>query len=205
MYMPVRNIVKQFQANGYYHVYNRGAAQRKIFREPDDYTYFLKLFNRHLSQAPFVNSLGYEYPWYKNTISLNAFCLMPNHFHLLVYQIEPRSMINLQRSICTAYSMYFNRKYKLKGHVFEGAYKAVLINDESYLLHVTRYIHMNPRDFQSWQYSSLKYYLNNSSPSWVQIVQIKNLYGSTDYLQFLTDYQAQHHELKLLKKYFLLD
>ena len=77
-------------------------------------------------------------------IDLLAYCLMPNHFHLLVYQEKINSMNHFLRSVATKYAMFFNRKYDRTGHLFEGIYKAVLVETEEQLIYLSKYIHRNP-------------------------------------------------------------
>ncbi|MBI2591928.1 transposase [Candidatus Saccharibacteria bacterium] len=74
---------------------------------------------------------------------------MPTHFHLLVYNKKETGITDLMCSILTAYGLYFNRVHKGRGRLFESTYEASLINDEAYLWHISRYIHLNPQDIRS--------------------------------------------------------
>ena len=82
MSMPNRNIVKLYDADSYYHVYNRGVDKRDIFLDDQDCAVFLGLLKRHLDKKPYIGSQGRNYEWLVNDIEIVAFCLMPNHFHL---------------------------------------------------------------------------------------------------------------------------
>jgi len=79
-----------------------------------------------------------------NLFKIHAFCLMPNHFHLLIEQIGDTSISKLISQICTSYSMFINKKYKRVGHVFQDKFKAVLIENNPQLMWTSAYIHMNP-------------------------------------------------------------
>jgi len=106
-----------------------------------------------------------------SSINLIAYCLMPNHFHFLIEQVSDRDINKFMQSVVTRYSMYFNKKYNRVGKLFQGHYKAVLINDENYLLHLSRYIHLNPREFTKnieSAYSSYAEYLGNRHTSWIK-------------------------------------
>lgn len=81
---------------------------------------------------------------FSGEITLIAYCLMPNHFHLLLKQKGRDSIDKFMNSLATRYSMYFNRKYKRVGSLYQGVYKAVLVDTDEQLLHLTRYIHRNP-------------------------------------------------------------
>ncbi|MBI2103841.1 transposase [Candidatus Woesebacteria bacterium] len=183
--MPSKNSLKIDIENGYYHIYNRGVEKRIIFQDTQDYKVFLKYLKESLSPLPDPKNLEKNFTLqgtsfkgvprqpknFYRKIELHSFCLMPNHFHLLIKQIEKGSMQGLMRSLLTRYSTYFNKKYKRVGPLFQGRYKAVLVNNEEYLLHLTRYIHLNPTEYTknivSW-YSSYADYLSLRKTKWVK-------------------------------------
>ena len=192
--MPARNTVKEYRAYSFYHVYNRGAGGRAIFFDEVDRKKFLSLLQRHI--LPPENDGTSKYPIYN--IQLAAYCLMGNHFHLLLYQEEdPHAITGFMRSVSTAYSMYFNARHKEKGHLFQGIYKASHISSDSYLLHITRYIHLNPQTYLTYRWSSLRYYLGESSP----LVRHENLpsFSPDEYKQFLEEYTDRRQLLKEIK------
>ena len=152
--MPCRNIIKTYNSNSYYHIYNRGVEKRKIFIDDQDYATFESLLKRYLSNKPTKDSRGRNYIFLGGEVSLIAFCLMPNHFHMIIYQTELDSMTKLLRSVCSSYVTYFNNKYNRVGALFQGNFKAIQIKDESYLLFLTRYIHRNPADYLEYEWSS---------------------------------------------------
>lgn len=198
--MPSRNIVKTDVAESYYHVYARGANRQKIFLEQSDFVKFLRLFERYLSLKEAKSSAGVSFPNYYNKLELLGFCLMPNHFHLLIYQRQQGAMPEFMKGLMISYSMYFNLKYKHSGPLFESRYKASMISDDSYLEHVSRYIHLNPRDWRNYEYSSLPYYLQQISDEWLRPERVISRFDTPEeYLQFAKDYQQNKDMLDILK------
>lgn len=203
--MPSRNTVRKFAPESYYHVYNRGVNKRSIFKDDQDYVVFMGLLKRYLDpKNSDTDKFGRSYPNFAKEISLNAFCLMPNHFHLLIYQENERSITGFLKSLSTAYTMYFNKKYKRVGHLFQDRYKASLLDNDPYLLHISRYIHLNPKKYLNWEYSSLPYYKNEKHASWVKPQPILDLFEGTSYMNFLADYEDYRDMLAEIK-YSLAD
>lgn len=197
--MPARNTVREHQAHSYYHIYNRGVEKRRIFLDADDYTVFLSLLKRHLSRDPDFKQ-GRVAETYYDDIELQAYCLMPNHFHLLVYVNEnPSSITKLMRRVCTAYTMYFNKKYKRVGPLLQGRFKASRITSDPYLVHISRYIHLNPQDYKNWPYSSVNYFIGDWQSEWVRPDKLYKLYEYGTYEKFLEDYQDHKAALDEIK------
>jgi REP element-mobilizing transposase RayT len=153
--MPSKFRLKTYKSGGIYHIYNIGIDSRAIFLDDDDYNVFLDVLKRYLLLEEESTPIGFKQDKpsiYKrkqsmklnHEVSLLAFCLMQNHFHLLLRQQTEDGIVKFMRRVCTYYSMYFNKKYKRRGNLFEGVYRAVLIEDGMKLLHLSRYIHLNP-------------------------------------------------------------
>ena len=194
--MPTRNTIKTYYAPAYYHVYNRGAGGQKIFIDSVDKQKFLSLLERHSNPEHKNNP---EYPFPLHETQLAAYCLMGNHFHMLLYQHDdPDAITQLMRSVSTAYAMYFNKRHKRQGHLFQSIFKASLITDEAYLMHITRYIHMNPRTYMTYKWSSLRFYLGEQPPAWLLVELVQSM-SPVKYRQFLIDYEGKKAELELLK------
>lgn len=193
--MPGRNILKEYGADEYYHIYSRGVAKQNIFLDDQDYEVFMSLFKRYLSSST-AKSRGHGiYPRYDTRMKLLSYCLMRNHVHLLIYQHDETAIIDFMRSMMTSYSMYFNRKYKRVGPVFQSRYRASRITQDSYLEHITRYIHLNPKDWEDFPYSSLRYYRGDAAAEWVHPEQILDIFPSAEqYIEFLRDYEG-HKEM----------
>jgi putative transposase len=186
--MPRRNVIRQDVADSFQHVYARGHSKHKIFIDEQDYITFLNLFERYLSAEEAKDPYGISYPNFFNKVELLAYALMPNHFHLLIYQRQPGEMAKFMQSVLTSYSHYFNKKYKRTGSLFESRYKASMISDPSYLEHISRYIHLNPKHWREYEYSSLPYYLQQDEVSWIRPKRILNLFsGPDEYLVFVSE------------------
>jgi len=144
--MPSRNIIRSYLENSYYHIYNRGVEKRDIFLDDQDYKVFLHFLKRYLTKPP--ESPEQVRPLWRSDlfdkIKLIAYCLMNNHFHLMVKQSTKEATTDFMRALIDSYVRYFNEKYERVGSLFQGRFKAVLIDSEPYLLHLTRYIHLNP-------------------------------------------------------------
>lgn len=150
--MPTRRV--QFTGGECYHLYNRGTERREVFIRQGDYQRFLYLLfacndrqplhNTH--RAQFLGAAGVQRER-RSYIDLLCFCLMPNHFHLLVRQREDDGGVaHFMQKLGTAYTMYFNTKYERTGALFQGTYKATHVSTDEYLLPLSRYIHLNPLD-----------------------------------------------------------
>lgn len=160
--MPAKNVLKSYVEGGYYHIYNRGVNKRTIFMDEQDYAVFLSYLKLYLlpkdekalkkiiadSNATYKEKEKAEAKLHLNNfnsrIELIAYCLMPNHFHFLLKQVGEKDMEIFMRSVGTKYTMYFNRKYKRVGPLFQDTYKAVLMKTDAQILYLTRYIHRNP-------------------------------------------------------------
>lgn len=186
-----------FVSNSFYHVYNRGVSKQKVFLDDQDYGYFLSLLKRYLAtEVKEKRSNHGNYPYYGKEVELLAYCLMPNHFHLLLYQISEEGMTHLLKSVSVAYSMYFNKKYHHVGAVWQQRYRAVRIDNDSQLLHISRYIHMNPREYRHWQWSSIGYFIGDKHASWIHYQRLPPV---GHYVSFLAEYEGRRAELEELK------
>lgn len=134
--MPYRKTV--FATNYFYHVYNRGVAKQPIFIDNQDKFVFLKKLHQYRRKNSLLSKK--ETP----LVSLHVFCLMPNHFHLIIRQETEGGIISFLRKLGTSYVMYFNKKYNRVGPLFQGRFQAKLIDKDEYIIHLARYIHLNP-------------------------------------------------------------
>lgn len=160
--MPATNSLKDYSKSSFYHIYNRGVEKRLIFQDDQDYAVFLSylqtyllpkdmdLLNQQLSD-PTLSSKEKEKILsllrlnnFSDEITLLAYCLMPNHFHFLIQQKSADTIDKFMNSIGTRYTMYFNKKYKRVGSLYQDVYKAVMVYTDKQLLNVTHYIHKNP-------------------------------------------------------------
>lgn len=199
--MPSKNIRKQYVEDADYHVYSRGVNKQPVFIDEFDYLYFLEILKRYLSNEPKVSSSRVTYKHFAPEVTLIAFCLMPNHIHLLVHQKNKDSISRFMQSVMTSYSMYFNKRHKRVGPVFQSRYLARRIDSEGYLHHISRYIHLNPKFWDTYEYSSLPYYKGKKSAEWLHPESVIELFdGSSEkYLTFLNDYRDQKRILEAVK------
>lgn len=196
--MPSKNVVKHYDSPAFYHIYNRGAGGRKIFCDSNDREKFLSLLERHIVGSPDDTDSKDTYRIYD--VEVVAYCLMGNHFHLLLFQQnEPDQITSLMRSVSTAYSMYFNRRHKSRGHLFQEIYRASQVSNDAYLAHVSRYIHLNPPQYRDYQWSSLPEYLGERVTEWVSPERVLEV-SPTQYQAFLEDYSDRYELLNSFNK-----
>lgn len=200
--MPAKNSIKQYVENGYYHLYNRGVEKRNIFLDNQDYSVFLSYIKQYLEPHE-----GSDPKSLVGDIDLIAFCLMPNHFHFLTKQKTIDGITKFMRAICTNYVMYFNKKYDRVGTLFQGKYKGVLLDNDTYLLHLSRYIHLNPVKIGSDpknSFSSYGYYLGRKQADWLKPDEIMSFFKNArrtslknylSYESFVDDYIIGSEEI----------
>lgn len=145
---------KEFATNEIYHIYNRGNNKENIFLEEQDYRAFIFRLGLSLGFSPrelSENSTIMKFPKSRvrinsksNLFKIHSFCLMPNHFHILIEQLTQIPISNFMLKLGTSYSMYFNKKYKRVGNVFQDCFKSVTIESNPQLMWNAAYIHMNP-------------------------------------------------------------
>jgi len=146
-FMPRK--VRELLDGGIYHIFNRGNDRRKLFQDPEDFRYFLNQLNHAKEELKAV---------------LYHYCLMTNHFHLLLQVVEGGSLPRLMHRAQLAYARYFKKKYKFMGHVFQERFRSPRIPEESYYLQCGRYIERNPvkaglvKDATEYIWSSAAYY-----------------------------------------------
>lgn len=146
--MATRNIT--FAIGEYYHIYNRGTEKREIFLDEDDRKRFIKLLFVANGTKPFAFRdfpVGLPYVEFERgdpALAIGAYCLMPNHFHILIRETNENGISKVMGKVLTSYSSYFNKKYKRTGRLFEGPFKARHVDTDNYLKYLFSYIHLNP-------------------------------------------------------------
>lgn len=140
-----------FAPGEYYHIYNRGTEKRKIFLDKNDYRRFLMLLYFANQDSPVVLKLQgqtLEELAGKRAgtpiVEIVSYCLMPNHFHILVRETTEGGISKFMQKLTTGYTMYFNTKNERTGTLFQGRYKANHVADDRYLRYLISYIHLNP-------------------------------------------------------------
>ena len=179
---------KQFFDGGVYHIYNRGHNKMMVFRDAEDYRFFMQRLEEILSLQP--PKSRWLTPLPKGSFSILSYCLMPNHFHFLVRQETELTVSKLIGKISTSYGIYFNKKYGQVGGIFQDQFKAKEVSDDEYLTHLSGYIHKNPAKPFAWPYSSLSTYLGEKEDLLIDSTLILNMFGNdhSRYRQFIKDY-----------------
>jgi len=184
---------------GYYHIINRGVDKMNIFRYPDDYEYFEELMCFYMKSY---------------SITLHNYCLMSNHYHLLI-ETSQENLSKFMRQLNMNYAIYFNKKYKRVGHLWQGRFKSWFVTDEAYLYTLMLYIEQNPlkanmvKTLEEYPYSSYHYFLGKEIPECLQQAWIVQNHGSdlesiqamlnSDVLTDAKDMQARNKQI--LKAY----
>lgn len=215
--MPSRYVIRSFSENSYYHTFNRGVEKRKIFQDEQDYNIFIYYLSVYLLP---IDDLFQTFPktptrlLNKNLskeVELIAFCLMPNHFHLLLKQLPVDGVSRFIKQLTNAYTLYFNNKYKRVGGLMQGRFGAVPIDSDEQLLHVSRYIHLNPivsklvGDLDDYRWSSYHSYISKNKDLLINNSDVLNHFSSTkDYERFVLDQEDYAKELDTIK-HLLID
>ncbi|MDP4001281.1 MAG: transposase [bacterium] len=144
-----RNII--IAPGEFYHLYNRGTEKRHIFSSQKDYDRFLALLYLcnsniavHLQRQGRTLKEASQIDRGESIVDICAFCLMPNHFHLLVREETENGISRFMQKLITGYTMYFNKQHERSGALFQGKYKATHANNDSYLRYLISYLHLNP-------------------------------------------------------------
>ncbi|MFM2381373.1 MAG: hypothetical protein RLZZ76_140 [Candidatus Parcubacteria bacterium] len=135
----------------FYHVYNRGTDKRTIFVDEVDYKRFTELLfisnSEYLVKFKDVKRVAksvFEFDRGKQLVAISAYCLMPNHFHILLTPLVENGISIFMGKLCTSYSMYFNKRYDRTGSLFQGTFKSQHASSDEYLKYLFSYIHLNP-------------------------------------------------------------
>lgn len=210
-----------------YHIFNRGVAKMPIFLSAKHYKRFIELMNYYrfanlrLSYSSF-NKLAIELREARLEeiilanafdVSLLAFCLMPNHFHLLVKQTNPNGITKFMRHIQDGYAKYFNITSERIGPLYQSSFKAVRVESDEQLVHVSRYIHLNPataylvptEKLHTYPWFSLPNYIEKepSKYSFVDTQIIQSFFKKKDYEMFVYDQIEYQRELAKIKHLLL--
>ena len=199
----------------FYHVYNRGTDKRLMFRDDTDYQRFIKLLYISNSVARVnvrdilrKNNEPYSYERGAPLVSIGTYCLMPNHFHILLTPCVEGGVSAFMHRLCTGYSMYFNRRYNRTGTLLEGPFKSSWVDSDIYLKYLYAYIHLNPLNL--WKRGDidveitdeetlefLKSYPYSSLPDYLGVVRPENvIIDPTPFPEYFVTVADQVRELK---------
>jgi REP element-mobilizing transposase RayT len=193
--MPRRRT--QFAQGQYYHIYNRGVERRPIFREEENYLYLLRLVKEYTGE------LG---------VTVIAYCLMPNHYHVLVRQDGEKRAGLLPQLAFNRYTKAFNKRYGRTGTLFEGRYRSVWVDRTEYLFHLCRYIHANPvkaglvSRLEEWPFSNYLEWVRKRNGTLVDREFVAESFPDVDgYCEFVLEYLEASDTLPQGIEPYLLD
>jgi putative transposase len=179
----------QYLEGHFYHVYNRGAHRSAIFFEEENYRFLLRKIKKYTK---------------KYSIVLVAYCLMPNHYHLLL-KVEPGgNMGQCLRSIFTSFTQAMNKRYLLSGTLFQGQCKRKHVKSQQHCLHLIRYIHRNPvkaqlvKELQGWEFSDYSLWVDRSKKKWSGSADCNVMFGSPEEYRRFAEYSSDD-DTKVLK------
>lgn len=208
--MPYRET--PFEIDYFYHVFSRGVEKRVIFTETRDYERFLQTLYYYQFKGPKPKFSHYsrfktkDFDTNPKIVEINCYCLMPNHFHLLIKQLQEGGVKEFMQKLINSYTKYFNTKHQRVGHLFQGMFKAVLVETDEQLVHLSRYIHLNPYadrligSSDYYPYSSYLNYVSFSPNKLINTNPILNLFkNNEDYKQFVDDQVGYALELERIK------
>jgi putative transposase len=180
----------------YYHIYNRGVEKRDIFANDENYRFLLRRLREFLPDCP---------------VTLIAYCLMPNHYHFLARAEEDDGIGPFLQRLFNSYTQAFNRQEKRSGTLFESRAKSVLIDGNSYLFHIARYVHLNPvragltQRPEDWAHSNYLEFIGLRRGTLAESAFVREQFGTPDeYRKFVEDAIPAEIERRL-EKYKLDD
>lgn len=208
--MPYRII--PFINGEFYHIYNRGLEKQDILTNQRDHSQFIKTIFYYQIQDPkpkfssYRQSKTFPIDSSKKIVDIICYCLIPNHFHLLIKQLQDGGISEFMRRFTHSYTKYRNVRHNRQGPVFQGIFKAVHIESEEQLIHISRYIHLNPlvslltRDLKLYPWSSYLEYIGMRDNPAVKKEEILQLFKSPkDYEKFVLDQADYGAKLELIK------
>lgn len=208
----------------YYHIFSRSIAKYNIFNDSDDFGRFLELINLYryiefkhkyskfnilTDEQKLLIEIGLK-RFSEVDVEIVAYCVMPSHFHLILKQVRNNGVSNFMSKILNSYSRYFNIKHHRSGPLWSGRFKNVLVESDEQMLHLTRYVHLNPSSAGlldnpfNWPWSSLSEYMGKSDGSICQFDTIIDMVPK-DYKKFVLDHKGYQREISIIKSHLIDD
>lgn len=201
-----------------YHIFNRGVAKLPIFEGRRDYNRFLNTFYYYQFQEPrprFSQIKRFKVQNFENNqriIEVLCYCLMPNHFHFMIKQLKKNGISQFMSKLSNSYTKYFNTIHGRVGPLLQGQFKAVRVESDEQLIHLSRYIHLNPttsflvKDLKDHNWSSYLNYINSLDDKLCSKTLLLSMFKSPQtYEQFVLDQQDYAQSLKIIKHKILDD
>lgn len=203
--------------DGYYHVFNRGVEKREIFLDGKDYSRFLITLYYYQFSGPKPKLSTYkrfrknDFENHPKIVEIISYCLMPNHFHLILRQNGDNGISEFMSKSTNSYTKFINTKYKRVGSLLQGQFKAEVIESDEHLIQVNRYVHLNPfvaeivKDLKDFPYSSYKEYTEDATNIICNTQPILSLFTNKQaYVEFIKDYADYSKKLHRIK-HLLID
>ncbi len=208
----------------YYHIFSRSISKFIVFNDQEEYDRFFQLINvyrfrdfnhkySHFACLTPNNQAGIMNGFIERDdclVEIVAYCFMPTHIHLILKQISDGGITKFMAKVLNGYSRYFNTKHKRVGPLWSGRFKSVEVSHDEQMLHLTRYIHLNPVSADlvtkpnDWLYSSYSEYLESTDNRKIcKIGEIIDM-SSMDYSKFVEDHKGYQHDLSVIK-YITID
>ena len=185
----------EFVQGHYYHIYNRGANRQPIFRADVNYVFLLRRVKKHATLLD---------------VSVIAYCLMPNHYHFLLRQDGSHTISAWVQAVFNSYTKAFNKMFDRGGTLFEGPFRAVTVDRDEYLVHLCRYIHLNPvraklvQFPEEWPYSNYREWIGQRAGALQDEAFIREWFPSPqEYRQFVMDGLGDAGRQRLPQEYLL--
>lgn len=205
--------------NEVYHIFNRGSDKRNIFLLQKDYRRFIKTFYYYqfegpkpkLSELSKNRFIKFNPTQSSKLVEILTYCLMPNHFHFLVKQLKTDGISIFMSQLANSYTKYFNRKFKRIGSLLQGTFKSVIVKTDGQLIHVSRYIHINPvvagivSKPQYHQWSSYAEYANGSDGHCSTDLILSLFSSRKEYCKFTEDQIDYGKSLEAIKHQLIED
>jgi REP element-mobilizing transposase RayT len=167
----------------FYHIYNRAVEGSLLFRERQNYSFFISRMRKYLLPAS----------------DILAFCLMPTHYHFLI-KVKSESFPKSMQKLALSYAVAYNNLYDRKGHLFQGRYQKKHIQHRNYLLDLSSYIHLNPlksnlvERAEDWEYSSYREYIGKRKRGLVMAEIVLDLLCE-DLFSTITEQEEKYREI----------
>jgi len=200
-----------------YHVFTKSIAGFKIFCEDKDYKRIIEMLV-YYKDNPFIKFSDYKKLKFKKKqapiiktsplVQILAYCIMPTHIHLVLYEKQEKGISEYMRRLLNSYTRYFNEKVKRKGPLWQSRFKKVLVNSDEQLLHLTRYVHLNPVSVgiiespEKWWYSSYREYIGLERRRICEIEPFLEI-SEKEYKKFVEERKDYQKSLELIKHLIL--
>ena len=185
----------KYEDNQYYHVYNRGTNKGTLFYDHENYLHCLKLIKKYKS---------------KYGVTIIAYCLMPNHYHLVLRQSENGLISRFLQTSFNAYVQALNKEVQRSGTLFESRAKGILIDSDRYLFQVIRYVHLNPvlsglvEKAENWEFSDYRTWIGQNEPTMTDLeLRNEHFENGEEYKLSVEEFRIEQMKDELLK--YLID